>query len=125
MPALTRYGMNGFLNAMFRGDPLPATWYYALYTTIQDEDETGTECPDSNYARQIITFTAAADGLTENIAQILFPAFATTQSILAIGIADAVAGGHAWIYMNLGAQEDFIVGQQARVLAGYQNVTAT
>ncbi len=125
MAALTTYAKNRVLDKLLSDTgSFPSDWYYALFTTSQDTEEAATECTDTNYARQLMTFNAAVDGAITNDLAVLFSPMNAQQDILAVGLCDALSGGHVWLFENLIALTTVDVGQQARVVAGGQIITA-
>lgn len=124
MAALTTYAKNHVLDKLLGNTgTLPTTWYYALFTTVQDTEETATECADASYARQIMTFSASSSGSIANDVQVLFSPMTAQQNILSVGLCDSASGGHVWLFENLAALTTVDAGQQARVVAGGQIIT--
>lgn len=125
MAALTNYAKDKVLDKLLRDvGSFPTDWYYALFVTAQDEDEGGTECTDTAYARQPVSFAAAADGSSVTDVLVLFDPFDAEQDIYAVGICDALTAGHVWLYQNLLTPSTFGTDEQARVREGSQYVTA-
>lgn len=125
MAALTDYAVPRVLDKLLRNEgDFPATWYYALFTTVLDSTMVGTECADVNYARQVVAWNPASGDVSTNDGLLLFPAFAADQTILSIAICDDPSAGHAWLFEPLSEGVTVAAGQQARVLDEAQTVTA-
>ncbi|MBP7735971.1 MAG: hypothetical protein KA369_08365 [Spirochaetes bacterium] len=98
----------------------PSARYLALFTVAPSSTGGGTECADANYARQSIgTFNAATDAdpaAGTNNAAVTFPAMAASQTIVAVGIFDALTGGNLlfWVLASFTAG----VGVQVQFAAG-------
>lgn len=77
----------------------PATVYLALYTVAPGEATAGTEASGGSYARQAITFGAAAGGQVQNSAPITFPtATAGWGTIAGAAIVDTSEGACNVLY---------------------------
>lgn len=76
MSALSDYAENLTLNVLLRNQSHTgaAQTYVALHTADPTDAGTGTECSYTNYVRKAATWTAPANGVTQNTAQIDFPA---------------------------------------------------
>lgn len=75
----------------------PTAWYVALYTAAPSDSGGGTEVSGSGYAREAVTFAAAASpgGTTSNSGAVTFSASGGDWgSVTHIGIHDAVSGGN-------------------------------
>jgi hypothetical protein len=68
MAALSDYLENKLLDHVLRAATytVPATVYLALFTSSTSDAGGGTEVTGGSYARQAVTFSAAAGGLCEN-----------------------------------------------------------
>lgn len=123
MSTFSDYLENAILDYVFRntGAPTSTTVYLSLHTTPGPTDAgsaneiTGV----GNYARQPITFGAAAAGAISNTAAVSFGPVtgANFGDIVAIGIWDAVTGGNmvAWdgittATVNIGDTLNFAIG---------------
>lgn len=74
----------------------PTAWYVALYTAAPSDSGGGTEVSGSGYARQAVTFNAAATpgGTTDNSTAVTFTAAGGSWGTVShIGIFTAVTGG--------------------------------
>ncbi len=77
----------------------PATVYLALFTASPTDAGGGTEVTGGGYARQAITFGAAAAGAIANTAEVSFTASgANYGTVVSTGIFDALTVGNmlAW-----------------------------
>tara|TARA_R110000822_G_scaffold308123_1_gene435784 strand:+ start:116 stop:508 length:393 start_codon:yes stop_codon:yes gene_type:complete len=75
----------------------PTSWYVALYTVAPSDSGGGTEVSGSGYAREAVTFTAAATpgGTTSNSGAVSYTASGGSfGTVVAIGIFDAVTAGN-------------------------------
>ncbi len=122
---------NALLNAVLRNVAYtsPATVYAALYTTAPTATTAGTEVVTAGgtlYARQAITFGAAALGAAANSAKIDFPvAGADWGHIVAVAVTDnATRGaGNVLYFANLAVPKDVGVGDQLSFAIGQLQVT--
>lgn len=108
----TTYLENKILDHVLRGNvgatayAQPAAIYIALLTATATEAGGGTEVSTAatGYARQQITFNAAANGATANSAAIVFPkSTAAWGTITHFAIYDAATGGNMLYYGALSA----------------------
>jgi len=75
----------------------PTAWYVALYTAAPSDSGGGTEVAGNGYAREAVTFEAAATpgGTTSNTGVVSFTASGGSWgTVTHIGIFDAVTGGN-------------------------------
>lgn len=93
---------NSALDTEFTG-----TLYLALYTTNPTAADTGTEATGGSYARQAITFTAAAAGQIASTADISFTVDIATYTHYAIH--SAVTAGDMLDYGELNGGSDIVV----------------
>lgn len=97
----------------------PASVYLALFVTDPTDADTGTEVSTGGYARQVITFNAAAAGVATNDADVSFTASgAAYGTVTHIGIYDAVSGGNLLIHTQLSASRLVIDGDTLTFSAG-------
>jgi len=84
---------------------MPATVYLALYSSSPTDADTGTELTGkAGYARQIITFGAAAGGAASNDVEVTFgPAAEDWGLVTHVGIRDADVAGNLLWWMELTA----------------------
>jgi hypothetical protein len=62
-----------------------------LYTSDPGDDNSGTECSDSTYSNQTITFGTASSGSMSNSGAITFPAFTGAVTVSHWGIQDSLS----------------------------------
>ena len=111
------------LNLVFRntGGPAYSAWWVSLHTA--DPGETGAnEVSGGSYARQTITFNAAASGLVDNVAQEDFtsmPAVTVTH----IGVWDSATVGEFIAGGALDASKVVGSGDTVRLAAGDLDIT--
>lgn len=60
-----------------------------LYTSNPGDDDSGTECSDSSYSSQSISFSSASGGTTSNDAEITFPAMNGSVTVSHWGVKDS------------------------------------
>lgn len=104
MAALSDYLENEILDHILGTGAfvMPAGVWVALFTTNPTDADTGTELAGSGYARQPITFGAAAAGSASNAALVEFgPATANWGTVTHIGIYDAVTAGNLLVHGTL------------------------
>jgi len=117
MAGKTDYTENNLRNFIFRGVtfPVPAALYVGLFTTAPAENGSGgVEVTGGSYARVSVPRTTGAwkdpatavQGLTENLAEILFPtASANWGTVVAGGVWDAITGGNLLYFGNMGVSK--------------------
>lgn len=89
MPGIKTADANSILDSHLSG-----TMYLALFTTAPTASAAGTEVSGGSYARQAITFAAAASGSKASNALINFPsATASWGTVVAWAICTASSGG--------------------------------
>lgn len=121
MSSFTDYLENAVLDYVFRntGTPTSTTVYLALFTVAPTDSTTGTEVTGGGYARQAVTFGAAAAGAISNTGAVAFTASgANYGDVLAVAICDAVSAGNqlAWdgittATVNDGDTINFAIGE--------------
>ena len=97
MSALSDYAENLLLDwAMTNGAATrPTAWYVALFTAAPNDAGGGPEVSTGGYARQAVTFGAAASGTCSNTGQVDFTASgASYGTVTHVGIFDAVSSGN-------------------------------
>lgn len=73
----------------------PATLHAGLLTAITDaEAGTVTECVDTGYARQPVTWATVANGATDNGAVLQWPSAGSGYTVVGLGLWDAASGGN-------------------------------
>ena len=121
MGALTDYLENKLLDHVLRNVAYtpPATVYVGLFTAAPGETGGGTEVSGGGYARQAVSFSAAANGQTSNSADITFPvATANWGTITHIALFDAATAGNMLWYGALSASKTIQTGDQFIIKAG-------
>jgi len=100
-----------------------ATVYLSLHTESPGEGGGG-EVSGGSYARQAITWSAAADGQIVNSALITFPtATAPWGTVTHMGIYDALAAGNLLWYGAVTVSKLITTGDTAKVQTGALVVT--
>jgi len=126
MAEMSNYLENALINVTLRATAYtaPTTVYLALYTTDPTDADTGTECSETSYARQAVTFGAPSNGVSTNSAAIEFPqAGGAWGTITHIGIRDALTVGNLLYHTPLDASKTIATGDVFRVAAGSLSVT--
>lgn len=116
MAALSNYLENKIVDAIFRGQPLPAipTLYYALFVVSPSDPGGGTEVSGSGYARVALTANFSnirgtdggnvagsngTSGTVSNAVDVTFPSpTASWGTVLAMAVFDAASGGNMLCY---------------------------
>lgn len=125
MSAFSNYLENKVLLHVFGGSAYsaPGTLYLALYTSDPGDDNSGTECSGTAYARQTITFTVVTDTASNNAA-VEFPvAGSSWGTITHVGILDALTGGNLLAHGALTASKAIASGDVFRVENGDLDIT--
>lgn len=120
MADFSDYLENELLDHVFRNSSYtpPAAVYLALYTAAPSDAGGGTQVSGGGYARQAITFGAAASGAIANTSAVSFTASgANFGTITHVGIFDASSAGNllAWkaitsVVVNDGGTLTFPIG---------------
>jgi len=98
--ALSNYLADELLDHVLLGATYtaPADAYLALFTVLPDADNVGgTEVAGGSYARQAVTFSAAADGVAMNSAFVGFTAM-PAATIVGTGLYDASTAGNLLMF---------------------------
>lgn len=95
----------------------PTTAYLALYTVAPTDSTSGTEVTGGSYARQTVTFNAAASGSTTNDANIDFNNMPAC-TVVAIAVCDALTSGNILVYGGLTSNKSLDAGDILRVASG-------
>jgi hypothetical protein len=105
----------------------PTNVYLALFTSATSDAAGGTEVSTAGgslYARQAVTFSAAASGSATHAADIAFPvAGASWGTITHIALFDAATGGNMLWHGPLNASKAIGSGDQFRMPAGQLTVS--
>jgi hypothetical protein len=123
--AFSNYLENKVLDHVFGGVPYsaPATLYLALYTSDPGDDNSGTECSGTSYARQTIAFTVTND-TASNTSAVEFPtAGSAWGTITHVGILDALTSGNLLAHGALTASKVVAQGDVFRVPASDLDIT--
>lgn len=135
MAAMSDYLEEIFIDHLLRTGTFskPAAIYVALFTTAQDDaDSGGVEVAAASYNRIAVTqldanwnAPAAGNGLTDNVSDITFDTPAENWgTIVGFGIYDAVTGGNLLIHGTLGTSKTVNNGDPApKFSAGDLNLT--
>lgn len=103
---------------------MPSTVRLALYTSDPTDADSGTEVSGGSYARQAVSFDAAASGATQNSADVTFPvASANWGTITHVGVRDAASGGNLLWHGPLTASKTINTGDQFKIAAGDLDVS--
>jgi hypothetical protein len=99
MSAVSNYAEKLLLDYMMTNGSVtrPTAWYVALYTAAPSDSGGGTEVSGSGYARQAVTFNAAATpgGTTDNSTAVTFTAAGGSWgTVTHIGIFNALTTGN-------------------------------
>jgi hypothetical protein len=96
---------NKILDAGFGTGTLtkPANVYVALYSTAPTDSTAGTEVTGNGYARQIVSFSSAANGAIASSGNVTFTANAasTWTTAVAVALTDASTAGNVMVYSTL------------------------
>ena len=125
MSAFSDYLENKVLDHVFGGNAYsaPGTLYLALYTSDPGDDNSGTECSGTAYARQTIAFTVVND-TASNTSAVEFPtAGSAWGTITHVGILDALTSGNLLAHGALTASKTIASGDVFRVPAGDLDIT--
>jgi hypothetical protein len=123
--AFSDYLENKVLDHVFGGVAYsaPATLYLALYTSDPGDDNSGTECSGTSYARQTIAFTVTND-TASNTSAVEFPtAGSAWGTITHVGILDALTSGNLLAHGALTASKVVAEGDVFRVPASDLDIT--
>jgi len=104
---------------------MPTTVYVGLSTGSFGDDNSGTELSGSGYARQSISFGAAASGTASNDAAVEFPAATGSWGTVShFGIFDAASSGNLLIHGALTASKVIDTGDILKIAIGDMDITA-
>lgn len=122
MSAFTNYAEDLVLNWLFTAGAAtrPTSWFAALHTG--DPTETGAiaELSGNGYARQSVTFNAAASGLVDNTAELTFGPNTSSNwgSVSHVSVWTLVSGGNCLIKGALNSAVVINVNDSLRIPAG-------
>ncbi len=104
---------------------MPSTVYVGLSTGSFNDDNSGTELTGSNYARESISFGAAASGTASNDAAVEFNAATGSWGTIShFGIFDALTSGNLLIHGALTASKVIETGDILKIAIGDMDITA-
>ena len=104
---------------------MPATVYVGLSTGSFNDDNSGTELTGNNYARESISFGAAASGTASNDAAVEFNAATGSWGTVShFGIFDASSAGNLLIHGALTASKVIETGDILKIAIGDMDITA-
>lgn len=104
---------------------MPTTVYVGLSTGSFNDDNSGTELSGSNYARESISFGAAASGTASNDAAVEFNAATGSWGTVShFGIFDALTSGNLLIHGALTASKVIETGDILKIAIGDMDITA-
>lgn len=104
---------------------MPSTVYVGLSTGSFNDDNSGTELTGNNYAREAITFGAAASGTASNSAAVEFNAATGSWGTVShFGLFDAVSSGNLLIHGALTASKVIDTGDILKIAIGDMDITA-
>ena len=104
---------------------MPATVYVGLSTGSFNDDNSGTELTGNNYAREAITFGAAASGTASNSAAVEFNAATGSWGTVShFGLFDAASSGNLLIHGALTASKVIETGDILKIAIGDMDITA-
>jgi hypothetical protein len=104
---------------------MPSTVYVGLSTGSFNDDNSGTELTGSNYARESISFGAAASGTASNDAAVEFNAATGSWGTVShFGIFDALTSGNLLIHGALTASKVIETGDILKIAIGDMDITA-
>lgn len=104
---------------------MPATVYVGLSTGSFNDDNSGTELTGNNYARESISFGAAASGTASNDAAVEFNAATGSWGTVShFGIFDALTSGNLLIHGALTASKVIETGDILKIAIGDMDITA-
>ena len=127
MSAMSDYLENAFLNH-FTGTTsttMPAAVYLGLSTASMNDDNSGTELSGSGYAREAITFAAAASASISNNASVEFnSATGSWGTVSHWAIYDASTGGNQLFHGSFATGKTIATGDILKVASGALTITA-
>ena len=127
MSALSDYLENEILDHILGTGAytMPTTVYVGLSTGSFNDDNSGTELTGNNYARESISFGAAASGTASNNAAVEFNAATGSWGTVShFGIFDALTSGNLLIHGALTASKVIETGDILKIAIGDMDITA-
>ena len=127
MSAMSDYLENAFLDH-FTGTTstsAPAAVYIGLSTASMNDDNSGTELSGSGYAREAITFAAAASASISNNAGVEFnSATGSWGTVSHWAIYDAATGGNQLFHGSFATPKAIATGDILKIASGALTITA-
>lgn len=126
MGNLSDWSENALLDWLMGGSSptRPTARHLALFTAAPNDAGGGTEVPGSGYARQAVTFDAAAAGATSNSGAVSFTASGGSfGTVTHIGIFSAATGGNLLWHGPLAASKAVADGDSLAFAAGSIDLT--
>lgn len=104
---------------------MPATVYVGLSTGSFNDDNSGTELTGNGYARESISFGAAASGTASNSGAVEFSAATGSWGTVShFGLFDASSSGNLLIHGALTASKVIDTGDILKIAVGDMDITA-
>ena len=125
MAAASDYLEAALLDATLRATSYtsPTTVYLALYTSDPGDDNSGTECSGTSYARQSVSFSRSG-ATASNSAAVEFPtAGGAWGTITHFGVLDAATSGNLLYHGALTTSRAITSGDIFRVPTGDLDIT--
>jgi len=125
MAAASDYLEAALLDATLRATSYtsPSTVYLALYTSDPGDDNSGTECSGTGYARQSVAFSRSGS-TASNSAAVEFPtAGGAWGTITHFGVLDAATSGNLLYHGALTTSRAITSGDIFRVPTGDLDIT--
>jgi hypothetical protein len=97
MSGMSNYLANAIINTTLRNVPFlpPSSVYLALFTSDPTDNNIGGEINAPSYTRQQFLLNAPVNGVSTNVASIVFNAATTNWGLINyIGVYDALTGGN-------------------------------
>lgn len=127
MSALSDYAENLTINVLLRNTSHTgvAQTYVALFESDPTDAGSGTETSYTNYVRQAVTWTAPANGVTQNTAQLDFPSNGGAGSVTLTHVAcfDASTAGNLLFHAALTTSKTLQPGDVISFASGSLQVT--
>ncbi len=127
MSAMSDYLENAFLShfCSVSSTTMPAAVYLGLSTASMNDDDSGTELSGSGYARQAITFAAAASASISTNSAAEFPAATGSWgSVSHWAIYDAATSGNQLFHGSFATAKTIATGDILKVASGDLTITA-
>lgn len=104
---------------------MPSTVYVGLSTGSFNDDNSGTELTGNGYARESISFGAAASGTASNSGAVEFSAATGSWGTVShFGLFDASSSGNLLIHGALTASKVIETGDILKIAVGDMDITA-